>query len=161
MLRAHGQILLCLITICLAFIACDDDCSEPDPRGDGNEGDPCVTTSDCSAGLACIGDDFESDALCQPPSELPGGEDPGCIDTPDLWSEHQANGTIPTAPDDDGCELLVFVVGCNCVDNPLNENCLPIQPFYRQETWRRCDGCCWRLVSYWQDDQACEDGEGK
>lgn len=153
--------VLFVAAMTLATAACDDDCEEPDPRGEGEDGEPCVTIRDCAAGLVCAGSDLESDALCQPPSVLPGEEAPGCIDHPDSWPEHEAHGTRPSAPDEEGCELLVFVSGCNCVDSAVNESCLPVQPFYRQETWRRCAGCCWRLVSFWQDDAVCEDEETK
>ena len=152
----HLSLLLVLFP--LFVLGCDEDaCEEPDDRGAAVEGEACVTTGDCTAGLACIGTDVESDALCASPTQLPGGADPGCIEHPDDWTEHESHGVEPASPDDEGCDILIFVSGCNCVDSTSGSGCLPVQPFYRQEIWRSCNGCCWRLVSFWNDESACDD----
>lgn len=116
-----------------------------------------MTIRDCVAGLTCLGTDFMSDALCASPTLLPDEADPGCLDQPDEWSAHVAHGVQPTGDDDEGCEILLFVSGCNCVDSTSGDNCLPVVPLYRRETWRRCSGCCWRLVAFWEDESACEE----
>lgn len=147
-----------LVAVAVSIVGgCDDgECVEREDHGDGLEGEGCVTSAECVEGLTCIGRNFEEEARCTPPSELPGRADPGCVEHPDDWSEHEAHGTIPTEDDDQGCQRLVFVNGCNCGERPTAEGCLPISPFFRREVWRICDGCCWRLVTFWQDDTACE-----
>lgn len=149
------MILLCL----LAFSSgpsggCGEDaCEEPDPRGDGGVGDSCVTTRECAAGLACLGTDVLAGAFCTSPSELPGGEDPGCLEHASDWPYHESSRGDPPGTDEDGCEQLVFVNSCNCRGS-AGEGCRPVEPFYRREVWRRC-GCCWRLVVLWVEDAVC------
>jgi hypothetical protein len=153
---SHRLLAALVLPLCIA--CCDDSpCDEPDLRGAGAEGDTCVTVQDCAAGLACIGTDFEASASCAPASDLPGDADPGCLTHPDSWASHEAHGVQPAGPDDDGCERLIFVNACNCEDTGDDGGCTPIEPMYRLETWRRCTGCCWRLVSLWDDDSVCPD----
>jgi hypothetical protein len=140
----------------LAATSCDSPCDEPDPHGPGVAGDSCTTRRDCRAGLACIGTDFEQDARCTPATALPSGADPGCLDDVETWVGHESDGVMPVEDDADGCRRLVFVSGCNCVDAIAGDGCVPAQPLYRQETWRSCNDCCWRLVSFWEDAGACE-----
>jgi hypothetical protein len=153
------SILIASILIGAASLAlsCDDEvCQEPDPRGEGQFGDACVYMQDCAAGLVCIGTSFVEDALCASPLDLPGAADPGCLEHADDWLEHESDGVQPVPPDDEGCERLVFVSSCNCQGSG-GEDCVPVQPLYRREIWRRCNDCCWRLVSFWHDDEACEE----
>jgi hypothetical protein len=152
----HLPPLLAVLSLALGALGCDDDaCEEPDVRGAGAAGDPCVTVQDCAAGLACLGTNYEEEATCAPVAELPGNADPGCLTHPDEWVGHRAHGVQPPGTDDDGCERLTFVSACNCVDTAADGDCLPLEPIYRLETWRRCAGCCWRLVSLWDDDSVC------
>jgi hypothetical protein len=146
-----------LLAMSSSFGCGEDACREPDPRGAGSEGDPCITTRECAAGLVCIGTDFQQGAHCVIAGELPGGADPGCLEHASDWPEHEADGVEPAGPDEDGCERLVFVSSCNCRGS-AGDDCLPEQPLYRREVWRRC-GCCWRLVVLWHADDACEEGE--
>lgn len=152
----HYSLGALLLSLSLVLPSCEDECEEPDPRGEGLEGEICDTTRDCVAGLACIGTDFEASALCTPDDQLPGGADPGCLAHPDDWTEHEAHGVQPSPPDDHGCEQLIFVSGCNCEDMGGDGGCVPVQPFYRQEVWRSCSGCCWRLVKLWDAPTSCE-----
>ncbi len=158
MLERSQWIVFCWLVAAGALAGgCDDEaCHEPDPRGEGQIGEACVTTRDCAEGLACIGHSFFEDALCSSPSQLPGGADPGCLDHAADWDHHQSDGVDPPTTDVEGCDLLIFVSSCNC-QGTGGDDCIPLQPLYRRETWRSCNGCCWRLVSFWQDDDACDD----
>ena len=142
----------------LLLASCDPPpCREPSARGEGAEGDPCVTARECAEGLTCIGRSFEENATCEPVSELPGGEDPGCLEHASDWANHESDGVRPITDDDEGCEILIFESACNCTGGIGDGGCLPTYPLYRLETWRSCDRCCWRLVSLWLDPAACED----
>lgn len=152
----HLSLASAALAVALCAAGCNDEtCTEPDVRGADVEGDDCITAQDCAAGLACIGTDYEASAVCSPAADLPGDADPGCMEHPDEWVGHEAHGLQPSGPDDDGCERLIFVSACNCVDTAIDGECLPQEPIYRLETWRRCAGCCWRLVSLWEVPSVC------
>jgi hypothetical protein len=154
--RPRSATISCLVALAVSAASCDDDtCKEPDVRGAGAVGDPCVTVQDCAAGLACIGTNIEDDAHCAPSSDLPGGADPGCLEPPDEWPSHQAHGVEPISTDDQGCKLLIFDSACNCEDSGEDGGCTPVEPFYRSEAWRSCNDCCWRLVAFWNDTSVC------
>lgn len=139
----------------LVLGSCSEDPSEePDPRGEGEVGDECVTTRDCAVELSCIGTAIEEPALCAPTAALPGNEDPGCLDNVEDWEGHQSDGLQPIGDDEEGCDQLLFVSSCNCRGS-AGEDCIPRQPHYRRERWRKCDSC-WRLVAFWQEIDACD-----
>jgi hypothetical protein len=147
-----------LALLLLASTACDQPpCSEPLPSGGGAVGAECVTIRDCREGLACIGRSFEADATCSDAAELPGGADPGCLEHAGDWAQHESDGVRPISFDEEGCELLVFESACNCTGGIGDGGCLPTFPLYRMEIWRSCDRCCWRLVAFWEDGEACGD----
>ena len=156
MMRLRTVKLLLCFTLTLNASGCEEPCDEPNERGSAGEGDECVTVRDCVAGMMCVGASFEESAHCTSVDEIPGGVDPGCLNNADDWIGHESDGDRPVGNDDEGCRRLVFVNGCNCVEAIVGEGCVPAQPLYRQETWRSCNDCCWRLNSLWQDDAICE-----
>jgi hypothetical protein len=132
-------------------------CSEPLQHGEGEVGDTCRSIADCREGLTCLGTSFATDALCAPVTELPGREDPGCLEHASDWAHHQADGVRPISTDDEGCEVLVFESACNCTGVIGDGGCRPTFPLYRQETWRSCSRCCWRLIAFWLEPEACDE----
>lgn len=147
-----------LALLALLLLGCDSPpCTEPAPHGEGEVGAVCQTVADCQAGLACIGTSFLEDAHCTEPAALPGGEDPGCLEHAGDWASHEADGVRPITVDDEGCEVLVFESACNCTGSLGDAGCMPTFPLYRQETWRSCHRCCWRLVAFWLEPGACEE----
>lgn len=151
--------MLCVLFVAsgLASEGCSEPtCSEPVVSGAGQEGQPCATVLDCLPGLTCIGTSFVGgDGFCASPANLPGGVEPGCLTHATEWEEHQSHGVRPPTVDAQGCQVLTFEGACDCVAAGNEGGCVPVFPLYRMERWRSCNGCCYRLVAFWLDQDAC------